>query len=116
MTIDEIINGSKHDDGFPGLTPLVESYLDSVNVDVDTLCELAAYLDIIKKRANGTLWTAAKWIREFVREHPEYEGDSVVGEEINHDLIGAAIKLGCGKGAKEVRGVERFLGKRFTCG
>lgn len=114
MSVDDIINGSE--DGFPGLIPLVESYLDSVNVDVDTLCELATYLNLIKNRANGTLWTAAKWIREYVREHPEYKGDSVVGDGINHDLIGAVIKLGCGEGTKGVKNVERFLGKRFGCG
>ena len=66
MTVDEIING-KSDGGFPGLIPLVESYLDSMNVDVETRCELARYLALIRDRANGTLWTAAKWIRHFVR-------------------------------------------------
>src|SRR6266480_3698309 len=34
MTVADIINGSP--DGFPGLIPLVESYLNSVNVDVET--------------------------------------------------------------------------------
>ncbi|KAK4039180.1 hypothetical protein C8A01DRAFT_36866 [Parachaetomium inaequale] len=37
-------------DFFPGLIPLVESYLDSVNVDVATRCHLATYLDLIRKR------------------------------------------------------------------
>ncbi|KAF7547229.1 hypothetical protein G7046_g9061 [Stylonectria norvegica] len=40
MTIDEIINGSATGE-FPGLIPIVESYLDSVNVDVSTRCQLA---------------------------------------------------------------------------
>ena len=62
MTVDEIING-KIDSSFPGLIPLVESYLDSMNVDVETRCEIAQYLDLIKGRANGSLWTAAKWMR-----------------------------------------------------
>lgn len=93
MTIDEIINGQSGDDEqcFPGLIPLVESYLNSVNVDVETRCELARYLDLIRKRANGHLWTGAKWIRYFVRNHKDYKEDSVVGEGINFDLI-AAVK------------------------
>ncbi|KFY27103.1 hypothetical protein V493_03698, partial [Pseudogymnoascus sp. VKM F-4281 (FW-2241)] len=66
MSVDEIVNGSAE---FPGLIPLVESYLGSVNVDVETRCELQRYLDLIRRRADGTLWTAAKWIREFVRGH-----------------------------------------------
>ena len=112
MSIDEIMNGSKadSDNNFPGLIPLVESYLDSMNVDVETRCELAAYLNLIRRRADGTLWTAAKWIREFVRGHEEYKGDSVVGEKINHDLIGEVIKIESG-GRKEVKYIEKFLGK-----
>ncbi|KIW93646.1 uncharacterized protein Z519_06251 [Cladophialophora bantiana CBS 173.52] len=89
MTINEVINGGGSCDSFPGLIPLVESYLDSVNIDIDTRCHLAVYLDLIRKRANGTLWTAAKWIREFVRRHPEYQGDSAVGEKIVYDLFAA---------------------------
>ncbi|KAF4628233.1 hypothetical protein G7Y89_g9918 [Cudoniella acicularis] len=111
MSIDEIMNGSKGDstNDFPGLIPLVESYLDSMNVDVETRCELTAYLDLIRKRANGSLWTAAKWIRSFVQGHGDYKGDSVVGEKINHDLIGAVIDID-GPGRKNVKNVERFLG------
>ena len=91
MTIDEIINGQT--EGFPGLIPLVESYLNSVNVDVETRCELARYLDLIRKRASGRLWTGAKWIRHFVREHPDYKHDSVVSERICYDLIKAVESI-----------------------
>ena len=89
MSIDEIINGAKSDDpdSFPGLIPLVELYLDSVNIDVTTRCELARYLDLIRQRANGTLWTGAKWIREFVRTHEDYQGDSAVSEKVVYDLF-----------------------------
>lgn len=88
MTIAEIINGQE-DGGFPGLIPLVESYLDSVNVDVETRCALARYLDFIRKRADGTLWTGARWIREFVRGHADYKQDSIVSEKICYDLVKA---------------------------
>ena len=103
MTIDEIINGSSSEaSGFPGLIPLVESYLDSVNIDVTTRCELARYLDLIRKRANGTLWTGAKWIREFVRTHPAYKGDSAVSEKVVYDLFQAVEEVGKheGRGGK----------------
>lgn len=93
MTVDEIINGQSGDGGFPGLIPLVESYLNSVNVDVETRCELARYLDLIRKRASGQLWTGAKWIRHFVRAHPEYGFDSVVSEGVNYDLIRAVEEI-----------------------
>lgn len=91
MTINEVINGQQSTEGgFPGLIPLVESYLNSMNIDVETRCELARYLDLIRKRADGTLWTTAKWIRNFVSNHPEYKKDSVVNETINYDLVKAA--------------------------
>ena len=31
--------------------------------------------------------TTAKWIRTFIRSHPQYKFDSVVSEEINYDLM-----------------------------
>jgi glutamate--cysteine ligase catalytic subunit len=119
MSVDEIINGSKPETGnnFPGLIPLVESYLDGMNVDVTTRCELASYLELIKKRADGSLWTAAKWIRTFVAGHEAYKGDSVVPDAINHDLIGAVIQIESGKEARQnVKHVEQFLGSNFGCG
>ncbi|KAK4634478.1 Glutamate--cysteine ligase [Fulvia fulva] len=97
MTVDEIING-KADGSFPGLVPLVESYLDSINVDVETRCELARYLALIRGRANGSLWTASKWIRHFVREHPQYQKDSVVSDEIAYDLVKAAERITVNEG------------------
>jgi len=115
MTIDEIMNGSKDgEDGnnFPGLIPLVESYLDSMNVEVSTRCELTRYLDLIRKRADGRLWTAAKWIREFVADHEGYKHDSVVDEKINHDLIGAVIAIECyDKAARDgVKFIDQLFG------
>lgn len=122
MSIDEIINGSA-DGEFPGLVPIVESYLDSVNVDVETRCELATYLSLISKRASGELDTAARWIRNFVAAHPKYKHDSVVGDDINHDLIGAVIDLcereseGRNFAGLGIPGLSRLLGRfRGGCG
>jgi glutamate--cysteine ligase catalytic subunit len=120
MTIDEILNGqaplSKTDlhqspdqsIPFPGLIPLVENYLDSRNVDVETRCELATYIDLIRKRANGKLWTAARWIRQFVRTHPEYNGDSVVNEQVNWELCKVYEVLGKGEGRAQGVAKEMF--------
>jgi glutamate--cysteine ligase catalytic subunit len=112
MSINDIINGQSTPDGegFPGLIPLVESYLDSMNVDVETRCDLARYLDLIRKRADGTLWTAAKWIRHFVQTHPEYKKDSVVDESIQFDLVGVVEKITKAEG-RDGNGVE-MLGRR----
>ena len=119
MSINEIINGqsstSSSEGGcFPGLIPLVESYLNSVNIDVETRCELARYLDLIQKRANGTLWTGAKWIRHFIRTHPEYKRDSIVSESVCYDLIKAVEKITQGNGKDRGVGVEMFKARIST--
>jgi glutamate--cysteine ligase catalytic subunit len=111
MSIDEIMNGQSKEEGFPGLIPLVESYLDSVNVDVETRCELARYLDFIRGRASGALWTGARWIRHFVRQHEDYKRDSVVSELINYDLIKTVERITKGEGTSMGLGRE-MLGDR----
>jgi glutamate--cysteine ligase catalytic subunit len=110
MTIAEIVNGCP--DGFPGLIPLVESYLNSINVDVETRCFLASYLDLIRKRADGTLWTGAKWIREFVAKHPSYKHDSVVSEEITYDLVKAVEEVTAKEGKNGSIGWELLRGRK----
>jgi glutamate--cysteine ligase catalytic subunit len=57
MSIDEIINGQNSSSGFPGLVKLVEKYLDSINVDIMTRCEIGRYLSLVSKRASGTLYS-----------------------------------------------------------
>lgn len=105
MSINDIINGQPTG-GFPGLIPLVESYLNGMNVDIETRCELGRYLDLIRKRASGQLWTGAKWIRNFVRGHAEYKLDSVVGEGICFDLVKAVETIARCEGKGEGLGKE----------
>ena len=80
-----------------------------MNVDIETRCKLARYLALIRKRASGELWTAARWIREFVMRHPDYKHDSIVNDRICYDLIKATVKIteDNGNGAKEGR--EMFV-------
>lgn len=80
MTMAEIMNGKG--DYFPGLIPLVNAYLDYIGCDKITRERLTTYLDFIEKRAVGELVTPATWMRNFVRSHPAYKGDSVVTDDI----------------------------------
>lgn len=121
MSVDEIINGQAKIDGtgsgnggFPGLIPLVESYLNSMNVDVNTRCEIAKYLALIRGRANGSLWTAAKWIRHLVNDHPDYEKDSIVGEGITYDLLKAVEMVTLHEG-RDGMGLEMLGKARSPC-
>ncbi|CAL1548976.1 unnamed protein product, partial [Lymnaea stagnalis] len=70
MTINEIFHGKED---FPGLLPLIDSYIDSIDIDVDTKYTVTHYVRLISLRASGHLQTTAKWIRNFVLNHPEYK-------------------------------------------
>lgn len=91
FSMDELMNGKG--DEFPGLVGLVHNYLDSLNIDVETRCEMGLYLDLVSQRASGKLMTTATWIRNYVRSHPEYKGDSVVSQKINYDMIKELDKI-----------------------
>ncbi|CAK9801916.1 Glutamate--cysteine ligase catalytic subunit [Anthophora quadrimaculata] len=91
FTINEIINGK--DGVFPGLIPLVNSYLASMDIDADTHCTIQAYMKLIQKRASGELLTTASWLRKEVISHPEYKNDSVITQRINYDLLKKIQKI-----------------------
>ncbi|KAG8948493.1 hypothetical protein FRC04_009701 [Tulasnella sp. 424] len=91
MTINEIINGNGED--FPGLLGLINAYLNSLDVEFEQKRRMRKYIEFVKQRANGTLKTAATFIREFVRSHPTYKFDSVVSQEINYDLMKALDEI-----------------------
>ncbi|KAG9009591.1 hypothetical protein FRB94_011854 [Tulasnella sp. JGI-2019a] len=91
MTINEVINGNGGD--FPGLLGLVNAYLNSLDVGFDQKRRMRKYLELVKRRADGSLQTAATWTRDFVRSHPDYKFDSVVSQEINYDLMKAVDEI-----------------------
>jgi len=95
MTMGEIMTGKG--DYFPGLIPLIFAYLDHINCDSVTRQRIEMYLDLIKRRATGELVTPATWMRNFVRNHPEYKGDSVVSDGIAYDLMVACRDIGEGR-------------------
>ncbi|KAM9665609.1 glutamate--cysteine ligase catalytic subunit isoform 2-T2 [Trichechus inunguis] len=106
MSIDTIINGKEG--VFPGLIPILNSYLENMEVDVDTRCSILNYLKLIKKRASGELMTVARWMREFITNHPDYKQDSVITDKINYSLI-----LKCNQIANELCECPELLGSSF---
>ncbi|XP_027953543.1 glutamate--cysteine ligase catalytic subunit isoform X2 [Eumetopias jubatus] len=106
MSIDTIINGKEA--VFPGLIPILNSYLENMEVDVDTRCSILNYLKLIKKRASGELMTVARWMREFIANHPDYKQDSVITDEMNYSLI-----LKCNQIANELCECPELLGPAF---
>ncbi|XP_028324948.1 glutamate--cysteine ligase catalytic subunit isoform X2 [Gouania willdenowi] len=95
MSIDTIVNGKEG--VFQGLIPILNSYLENMEVDVDTRCTILNYLKLIKKRASGELMTMAKWMREFVSTHPQYKQDSVITDKINYDFFTKCDRIAKGE-------------------
>ncbi|KAJ7287577.1 glutamate-cysteine ligase catalytic subunit [Mycena rebaudengoi] len=94
MTMNEIMNGK-------GDEPL--------DIPPDELTRIHNYLDLIRRRSNGSLLTPATWMRNFVRSHPAYKHDSVVSAEINYDLLVAVDEI-----EKGVRKAEDLLPADYT--
>ena len=85
MTIEEIMLGKR--ENFPGLIPLIWAYLDIVECDESTQTVVEEYIDYLTDVVRGKLPTTARWMRDFIRAHPDYEHDSVISESIQKDLI-----------------------------
>lgn len=66
---------------------IINDYLNNLEIDVETQCTIKQYLYLIESRANGTLMTPAAWMRKFVTQHPKYQHDSNLTDEINYDLM-----------------------------
>jgi len=49
-------------------------------------------LVIVLERA-GQIKTTARWIRDFIMEHPLYNHDSVVSESVSYDLVSACAEV-----------------------
>jgi len=84
MSMNQVINGSEQ---FKGLVSFVKEYIHLVEFDQEVKQKLEKYLSLIEKRANGTLATPASYMRQFVRQHPDYKFDSVVSDRVNYDLM-----------------------------
>ena len=103
MTCAEIIDGKG--DYFPGLAPLAYAYLDHIGCDQGTFGRISDYIELVRKKARGEAWTGAKWIREFVTNHPDYDRDSLISPKVARDLAVAAHEVGVGaRDAKALTG------------
>ncbi|KAJ2459148.1 glutamate--cysteine ligase, partial [Coemansia sp. RSA 2322] len=96
MTANEIVNGSPD---FVGLVPVVQMYLDTIALDAAVRGKIDKYIAFIRGRADGSIMTAAAWMRSFVRSHPAYALDSVVTSGINYDLVTALDDISSGRRA-----------------
>jgi len=93
LTMDEIFNGAPDKANFPGLIILIKEYLANLEVDTETSCTLLKYLSYLSDKAAGRIRTNARFMRDFVRQHPDYKEDSVVTDQIQFDLLQKLDKI-----------------------
>ena len=93
LSIDEILNGAK-EYNYPGLINVIKDEIKK-NLDYNDKVknEMLKFVNYIERKAKGEIWTDAKYIRKFVREHPKYNKDSIITEEINYDLINHLLDI-----------------------
>eukprot|EP01056_Protomagalhaensia_sp_Gyna25_P000657 Protomagalhaensia_sp_Gyna_25__656@NODE_1306_length_1958_cov_39_460135_g1042_i0_p1_GENE_NODE_1306_length_1958_cov_39_460135_g1042_i0NODE_1306_length_1958_cov_39_460135_g1042_i0_p1_ORF_typecomplete_len555_score71_40GCS/PF03074_16/1e125GCS2/PF04107_13/0_00031_NODE_1306_length_1958_cov_39_460135_g1042_i0831666 len=99
MTLREIFLGSNRS-SFQGLIPLLDRFVS--NEWRNHRCSRAAvekyriYANYIRQKVLGQVWSDAKVIRHIVRSSPLYEGDSVIGSELNYEINKFAVMAGFG--------------------
>ena len=54
---------------------------------------LLKFANHMEKKIKGEIWTDAKYIRKFISEHPKYNKDSIITEEINYDLVNHLLDI-----------------------
>ena len=86
LTINEIFNGCK-EYNYPGIINVIREDILKNVTDKNKQNELIKFVDFFERKTKGELWTDAKYIRKFVNDHPKYNKDSIITEEINFDLI-----------------------------
>ena len=96
MSMAEIMTG-KASCGFPGLIPLVRTYLDMIQCDATTLQTVDSYLQLLELRATGQLLTAASWLRKYVSIHPAYQHDSQLTQPVVVDMMRAVVQIQSGQ-------------------
>merc|ERR1712154_113895 len=111
LTITQILNGTNE---CRDLLTIIDSYLEVIGCDGQTLRIVRQYLDLVKNRANGKIWTHAKWQRNFVKNHQKYGHDSNLTMEICRDLVQKQRKIVNGEEkCKELLGNDVDFQKRY---
>ena len=93
LTINEILNGNK-EYNYPGLISIIKKEINNnPEYTPEIKQNLFKFANYMEKRATGEIWTDAKYIRKFINEHPKYNKDSIITEEINYDLVNHLLNI-----------------------
>ncbi|EGR31102.1 hypothetical protein IMG5_117750 [Ichthyophthirius multifiliis] len=52
--------------------------------------------DFVKEKTFGKRKTLSSWIRDFVQNHPAYQKDSIINQDVNFDLVNTIVGITSG--------------------
>mmetsp|Transcript_1775 Transcript_1775/g.1953 ORF Transcript_1775/g.1953 Transcript_1775/m.1953 type:complete len:319 (+) Transcript_1775:972-1928(+) len=93
MTLADILQGNE-EFGNIGLLSLIDEYMQINKFSEEDLKFYHKMIEFLLKRAKGEIKTGARFMRDLVLNHPEYEQDSVVNDHICYDLVKETTLLG----------------------
>jgi glutamate--cysteine ligase catalytic subunit len=67
--------------------------LDEIKLEVQDRIKMERYINLVSKRASGELQTNATFLRNLVMNHPSYNHDSVIDDDIAYDIIKKVEKM-----------------------
>lgn len=77
LYIHEILAG-KQSIGYKGILPLIEEFMQDKKYNKEQVGQIRMFLSFVLERSKGEIITGAKYMRDFVLNHPAYEKDSIV--------------------------------------
>ena len=107
LYIHEILAG-KESINFKGIYPLIEEFMQDKNYNKEQVGEIRTFMNFLMERAKGEIITGARYMRDFVLNHPAYEKDSVVSNKISYDLMSSIVNM---NNDPEER--AKLLGKKY---
>ena len=96
LSIYDILLGNK-EIGNIGLFEIFEKYMETKKFPEESVNYFTAMMNFLAKRASGEIKTGARYMRDFVTNHPHYNKDSIVNNKIWRDLIYKVFLLGMNK-------------------
>lgn len=114
MTIADIFEGNE-EIGNTGLIEIFQKYMEVREYNDEHKKFYNSVLGLLLRRAKGELKTGARYMRDFVLNHPDYKKDSVVSDSICYDLVKEIRDLSmCKKWDKSLLGeMPEFMEEYF---
>jgi glutamate--cysteine ligase catalytic subunit len=94
--------------GVKGIMPLFEEFMALQKYNKEHVEKVRSYTNFLLARSKGEVPTGAKFMRDFVLNHPAYKQDSVVNNKISYDLMAMIVNM---NSSSEER--AKFLGKKW---